>query len=271
MKRIVCLSGGEASALVAVEVSRRFGIQGLVLLNHDINATVEDADIKRFKQAIADYCGVPLTFANMPGWDIKDQFDVVVEAGAFKVGTGTALCTNRMKTAPFETWLAKNATPGVDCICYGFSGEKAELKRVLRRSSHLGILGFETDFPLAFWTRTILSTREIGIEPPLTYARFRHANCTGCLKAGMQHWYVVYCTRPDIWEKAIWAEDEIGYTIIKGHPLASLEFKFELMKTAGVEASEGLPAATFWAQVRKRLASFEAQEELPEMPCECAM
>ena len=69
---VICYSGGEASALVAVEVSRRFGTESLILLNHDIVKTSEAADIKRFKDEVSSYIGVPITYANMNGWDTKD-------------------------------------------------------------------------------------------------------------------------------------------------------------------------------------------------------
>ena len=52
MKHIVCYSGGHSSALVAIEVVRKFGKENVVLLNHDINQSVENEDIKRFKKAI---------------------------------------------------------------------------------------------------------------------------------------------------------------------------------------------------------------------------
>lgn len=264
-KHVVLLSGGEASALVAIEVYRCYGNSDLILLNHDITERVEDADIKRFKQEVASYCGVPITYANMPGWETKDQFDVVIEAGAFKVGNGTALCTNRLKTAPFDTWLKANQPDDTCIFYYGF--DKGEQARILRRSSIMAAKGYRTAFPLAFWERTISSTREVGIEPPLTYAVFKHANCIGCLKAGMQHWYVVYVHRPDLWQKALYAEDEIDYSIIKGHFLADLEPKFAQMKAAGIEATEKMPAATFWAHVKRVL---HLQEQKHSVPCECA-
>jgi hypothetical protein len=263
---IVCYSGGEASALVAVEVFRRHGNGSLVLLNHDIHANSEDPDIKRFKSQVARHIGIPISYANMDGWDRKDQFDVVVEAAAFKVGNGTALCTNRLKTEPFYGWLKANGIDGTSTLYYGF--EPKEVARIQRRSSILAAMGYRTCFPLSQWVRTILSTREIGIEPPLTYGVFRHANCTGCLKAGMQHWYVVYCTRPDIWERGLWAEDEIGYTIIKDHSLMELAPKFEVMRLAGVPATERLSPAAFWKESR-RLVKL-AEEETAGLPCECA-
>lgn len=102
VRHICCYSGGHSSGLVAIEVVRRFGKENVVLLNHDIALVSEDADIKRFKREVAAYLDSSISYANAPDWETKDQFDVVIEAGAFKVGNGTALCTNRMKTRPFE-------------------------------------------------------------------------------------------------------------------------------------------------------------------------
>jgi hypothetical protein len=264
---ICCYSGGHSSALVAIEVVRRFGKENVILLNHDIHPASEDKDIKRFKRAIADFLDVPITFANADGWETKDQFDVVIEAGAFKVGNGTALCTNRMKTRPFEDWLEINAVPD-DIIYYGFDSN--EMNRIQRRSSHLASLGFRTDYPLALWKeRTIQSTEEIGIARPDTYSLLKHGNCVGCLKAGRQHWYVVYCTRPDRWEKAKFAEDEIGYTIIKGTSLIELEPMFDRMRQLGIEPTEHVQAATFWANVKKMLKVEVMEDEV--LPCECVV
>jgi len=262
---IICYSGGESSALTAIEVSRKFGNESLILLNHDIVGTSEDADIKRYKNEIAGYIGVPVTYANMADWFRKDQFDVVVEAGAFKVGNGTALCTNRMKTEPFYGWLKANGIDQTSMLYYGF--DLKEPARIQRRAQILGVMGYRTAFPLAQWERTITTTSEIGILPPDTYSVFRHANCTGCLKAGMQHWYVVYCTRPDVWERGLWAEEEIGYTIIKGHSLLELGDKFEVMRRAGVGATELLKPGTFWKEAKRLVNLYETESALP---CECA-
>jgi hypothetical protein len=267
MKHIVCYSGGHSSGLVAIEVFRKFGKDNLILLNHDINSSVEDADIKRFKKQVADWIGVSITYANMVGVEHKDQFDVVVEAQAFKVGTGTALCTDRLKTRPFEKWLSLNCADKDCIIYYGF--DKNETARIQRRASHLGALGYKTDFPLAFWERTIQSTEEVGIDKPLTYYVWKHANCLGCLKAGRQHWYAVYCLRPDLWERGKWAEDEIEYTIIKGVSLLDLEPLFARMKAAGIEPTEKVPAQTFWKRVRDRLKEVIDDDSTEGKPCEC--
>jgi len=58
IKHIVCYSGGHSSALVAIEVVRRFGKENVILLNHDINSRFENEDIKRFKKDVSNYLGL---------------------------------------------------------------------------------------------------------------------------------------------------------------------------------------------------------------------
>lgn len=100
------------------------------------------------------------------------------------------------------------------------------------------------------------------------FIQFNHANCIGCLKAGRQHWYGVYCTRPDIFEKAKNTEEVIVYSIIKGTYLDEIEPQFKLMRQAGVVPTEHLHSQTFWKQVNETLGERQ-QLELFELPCEC--
>lgn len=274
-KHIICYSGGHSSALVAIEVVGKEGKESCVLLNHNISSWVENADIKRFKKEVADYLGMGITYANIKGLpedELPDQFDVVVAANAFKVGQGTELCTSRLKTEPFMKWLKENV-PDQDCVIYyGFDAN--ETTRIQRRVGILGSQGYKTGYPLAFnqEERTVFSTNEIGVLPPNTYENFKHANCVGCLKAGKQHWYVVYCTRKDIWEKAKWAEEEIGYSIIKGVYLVELEDMFEKMKQSGVPTTEHIIHQTFWKIARASVREYEKmmeKEEQDNKPCEC--
>lgn len=270
MKHVVCYSGGLSSALVALEVANRYGTEGLVLLNHDMHFSVEHADIKRFKQAVADHIGVPITFANRRN-ATQDQFDVCVEAKAFKVGQGTELCTARLKTEPFMLWLAENADPSNSVIYYGFDAN--EPHRIQRRSGIMGARGWRTDYPLLWAERKYESSEAVGIPRPSTYGTFKHGNCVGCLKAGWQHWYIVYCARPDIWLKAVWAEDEIGYAIHHDGSgavyLEDMEPRFSAMKAAGVPATEHIPQQRFWAEARRVVKISAEVEAESAKPCEC--
>lgn len=273
---IVCYSGGHSSALVAVEVFRRYGRDKLVLLNHDINPRVEDEDIKRFKREVAAWLQVPITYANHAKVDQWDQFDVVVDAQAFKVGSQNVICTSRLKTEPFHKWLKENV-PNKNCMLYyGFDAN--EMHRVQRRIGILAAQGYHSQYPLALWERTLTSIEELGIAPPLTYSQFKHANCQGCIKGGRQHWYVVYCTRPDIFAKGKDAEDKIGYSVIKSIYLDELEPMFARMQAAGVVPTEHVHHTKFWVDAKKRVEEFEAHtarqdviegDAVDDRPCEC--
>ncbi len=275
-KHIVCFSGGESSAIVAEAVVRRYGKASVTLLNHDINPNVEDADVKRFKAEVAAALGLPITYANyknLPAAELPDQFDISIEAKAFKnPGTGDALCTHRAKTKPFDAYLAAHHPPGTATLYYGFDDD--EQHRIARRRMILSAKGYACCFPLAEWHDTLESIAEIGINPPLGYSTYKHANCAGCLKGGMQHWYVTYCHRPDIYAKASGTEQRLGYSILadarggekKPLFLADVAEVFARMRCAGVPDTEHYPEHKF-----KR---YLKQYRLPEIslfaPCECS-
>ncbi len=265
MKHVVCYSGGHSSALVAIEVVRKYGKDDVVLLNHDITGYVEGQDIKRFKEEVADYLGMKITYANHEKWAEVDQFTVCIDAKAFRTRSVPAICTSRLKTEPFQRWLSVNAPPGAATIYYGFDAN--EQVRIQRRVGVLSSMGYNSDYPLAMWERTIRSTLEIGIKPPNTYESFKHANCTGCLKAGKQHWYIVYLQRPDIFERAKMSEEVIGHSILKEAYLSEIEEDFAKMKQLGIETTEHEDGRTFFARVRKIYKEVEADDD--QKPCEC--
>lgn len=282
MIHIVCFSGGESSALVAEAVVRKFGKEQVVLLNHDINPRLEDADVKRFKLEVSAALGVLITYANykgLPAEELPDQFDISLKnsTGGFgfkQPGTGNAFCTWDLKTKPFEAYLLANHAPGAAIIYYGFDDD--EQHRILRRRFILGAKGYETCFPLAEWAPTehYEYIHQAGIKPPSGYSTYKHANCAGCLKGGIQHWYVTWCHRPDVFDKAQSTEERLGYSILKDQRvspalplwLSDLREVFARMKCAGVPDTEHYSEAKF-----KR---YLKQYRLPEIslfaPCECA-
>lgn len=276
-KHVVLYSGGHSSAIVAVEVARRYGKENVILLNHDISGQVEDKDIKRFKKEIANYLGLEITYANHERWKEATPISVCVDARAWKVGSGQILCTNRLKTGPFHLWLERNDSQKQNTYYYGF--DRDEMHRVQRRVGVMSQLGHKTDFPLALWTnRTISSTEEIGVRRPMAYSRFKHANCIGCLKAGWQHWYCVYVLRKDIWNEAKLAEEEIGYAIHKDeHGAVYLDEREELfaeMERLGIQPNEHIPSGRFWAIAKQAVAERALQIDMfadeDALPCECS-
>ena len=131
----------------------------------------------------------------------------------------------------------------------------------------MAAMGYKTDFPLAFWDRTIENIEEIGIKRPETYELMKHGNCKGCLKAGMQSWYLVYSLYHDLWEEAKETESEIGYSILKNKFLEDLEPKFKQMKCRGIVPTEKIGAKKFWSMVDKALG---IEGQISWLPCDCS-
>lgn len=266
MKHIVCFSGGESSAIVALEVAERFGKENVVLINHNITPRSELADVKRFKKEVSKHIGIDITYANHPDWQTKDQFDVCVELGTFvNTTTRAILCTYKLKTEPFYEWLKQNYNDG-DVIYYGFDANEPE--RITRRSVFLGKDGYKSDYPLALWgDRTFFKTADVGIQKPAQYDVFSHANCIGCLKAGWQHWYVVYCYFPKVWEKAKWAEDQIGYSVHRDGYFEDKEPIFEAMRKASIVPTEHTPSGQFWSTAKRAIRGGQVSLfDIAELP-----
>jgi hypothetical protein len=160
---------------------------------------------------------------------------------------------------------------------YGF--DRNEMHRVQRRVGVMAERGYKTDYPIALWPqRTIHSTEEIGINRPMAYSRFKHANCIGCLKAGWQHWYCVYVLRKDIWNEAKAAEEEIGYAIHKDEAgavyLEEREGLFAEMERLGIQPNEHVPSGKFWSIAKQAVAERALQIDMfaddDALPCECS-
>lgn len=282
MKHIICYSGGHSSALVAIEAVRRFGKENVILLNHDINPKKENADIKRFKKEVADHLGIEITFQNingLTGENIPNQFEVCREAGAITSPDNNALCTAKLKTEPFERYLRANNFNTLFgeqvTVYYGF--DLKEKARIKRRIGILAGMGFKSDYPLALWKeRTIFSTNEIGIVPPLTYSVWKHANCTGCLKGGILHWYVTFVHDRESFNEASQLEIDLDYSVNRVTTdketsnlfLFELAYYFEQMYQDGIEATEHQSAQKFVTLLKKKYGLKVG--EVPK-PCACVI
>jgi len=275
-KHILCFSGGHESAVTALNVAAKYGTENMILVNHNINNKKEVADIKRFKKEVADFLGLPITYANfkdiLDDELIPDQFDICISEGQMTTPKGDHICTSRLKTKPFIKYLENNHADHNCIIYYGFN--KKEKKRVVRRSSFWAAKGFVTAYPNFNWPdNKYTSTLQVGITPPLTYEIWEHANCIGCLKAGLLHWYVVYCTDIETYRKAILMEDEVDYTIhtitVKGVKTAitlrELMPLYCQIKALGVKPNENQNKIKF-GRALKRLG---VSEDKIFKPCDC--
>jgi hypothetical protein len=261
MKFVICYSGGKSSSECALTVAKKYGAENVILLNHDISAHVEQACTKKLKTDVADYLGLEITYANHKDWEKATPVSVCVDAGAWKIGSGHILCTNRLKTDPFKKWMLKNDPDCENIYVYGM--DLNEPTRVNRRAQMMGVMGYKTEFPMLWPEEEIVRLESIGIDPGSVYKTFNHSNCVGCLKAGWQHWYIVYNTRRDIWDEAVDGEAEIGYAIHKDvNGPVYLEDKLELfdaMIKAGVTPTEKIQPQTFWAAAKKAVKAHKLE------------
>lgn len=274
MKYIVCYSGGESSAKSAIICAKKYGKENIVLLNHDIandldGNEIEHHDIKRFKQEVADYIGVPITYANCTRFKDNTPLGIIKELGCITNPTNQqALCTYYLKTEPFHQYLKENYSIDENTInkdikiIYGF--DKEETHRITRRVGIMAKMGYECEFPLLkddFYFSTI------RIQKPVTYRIYKHANCKGCLKAGRQSWYLTYCLDNSIFEKAKKIEQDLCYSIIKDIYLEELEYLFYDMKyKKSICPNEKENAMSFWARVNNTLP-----EQQCFLPCDCSL
>lgn len=281
MNHIICYSGGHSSAIVAIEVARKFKGENIILLNHNINPKYEHSDIKRFKIEVAKYLNIPITYANFNDLnenEIPSQFEICINAQSF--GNPHKICTYHLKTKPFKDYLENYFSDNKDLfgikllkaetkVYYGF--DEDEHDRVERRIEKLHEIGLKSDFPIMYWKeRTIYNVEEIGISRPSIYSIFSHANCIGCLKAGQQHWYSVFVNYPEIFQEAIQAEEIIGYSILKTAKgnlfLKELEPIFYRMKTDGIIGNESFKNFT---QIKKK---YKIQNAITDtIQCECVL
>ena len=145
---VICYSGGHSSALCAIEAVRKHGKDKVILLNNNISSMVEDRDIKRFKEEVAFYLGLPITYANHKTWEETTPIDICVELKAWEYrGNGKKNCTKELKTKPFMHWVKENDKKKEFTYIYGFESSEKEQKRAQRRAQIMGIDGYKTEFP----------------------------------------------------------------------------------------------------------------------------
>ncbi|NHZ84395.1 MAG: hypothetical protein GWP19_00760 [Planctomycetia bacterium] len=256
-KHIICYSNGVQSASVAVAVVEKYGKDNCILLNHAINPGYEPVSVTNFGLDIAKYLKMKITYANHK--DISDiskipnQFDVCVDAKSFvNPKNRQILCTNRLKTAPFMKWLERNDYNNTNSVIYyGFTID--ETKREERRESIMCSMGYETAYPLIRMGISSDYYKKTGIPTPEHYKIFKHGNCYGCLKAGKQHWYIIYCLYKDKYFEGVDAEKKIGYSIHKKYYLKDFIPEFKQMIKMAVEPTEHVKSQTFWANTRRLL------------------
>lgn len=201
------LSGGAGSWGACRRWIDQHGTEGMVLLFTDVSGTAtadvtgEDEDTLRFLDDAAADLGVPLVKLR----DGRDIWDVFREK-RWLGNTKLAHCSWELKTGPARKWIEQNA-PDAQRIIVGIdSTEVHRLPDMIGKWAPYEVAAPLMDRPLLWKPQLIQMLRDRGIKPPRMYELgFGHANCPGCVKAGIGHWVRLYRVWP---ERFAYARDQ---------------------------------------------------------------
>ena len=247
MEHVVGFSGGAASAVCAKIVLDTYG--SATLLFHDTKTEPPDNDV--FRVAVAEFLGLPITEDS----DGRDIWQVFSDEGYLGNGRNT-MCSRVLKQERSLAYL-KAHQPAT--LYLGFSME--EWRRAQRTYARYHKHGIKVAFPLIehkLGKAEILHRVENcwGVQLPRRYDFLDHANCIPCVKGKKAYWGLMYLYERDAWNRAVQAEEEFGSTIFTEAGSLTEELDNCLRLAKGYLA--------------KRDAA-NAQEELFDFPCECAM
>jgi len=193
MIHVVSFSSGLSSALTAVRVIDRYGLDNTRLVFMD--TLFEDADNYRFMsdfERTFDVEIIRLAEGRTP-YEVSRAQHVIPNQKL-------APCTFRLKIEIFRAWLADQEKPLTIHIGYDF----AETHRSEPTRRNYEGLGYEVDFPLLWKPIEYRPYPQVcrddwSIEPPRMYALgYTHANCGGrCVKQGQGDWLRTLANFPD--------------------------------------------------------------------------
>jgi len=177
-------------------------------------------DALRFKDDCEKWFGQEIEVWNNKKYE--DHFDVILSTGWVN-GTGGARCTDALKKEVRKTverfYLWENQV-------FGFEYSKAELLRAKRFKIQNPLT--KPLFPLIKKHITKENAAGIvmnaGIELPEMYKLgYNHNNCIGCVKGGMGYWNKIRIDFPNVFQKMLEVENEIGASCINGKFLKDLK------------------------------------------------
>ena len=220
MKHIILYSGGANSAYVAYLVNQEHH-EDTILLHTPTYSEHPDAD--RFRKQFADYLNLPIAVQadGRTIWQLMDDEHCLPS-------DRIPFCSRILKTE--QALKFYNNMKDEFVVYLGYDG--AEWRRAQRTSARLLNEGICSEYPLL---KTGISNEnikkfirdELRICLPEPYLYLNHNNCLPCFKGGKQHFYQIWKHYPEYFNKAIEAEDNIGYSVFKDKTLTDLRKQWE--------------------------------------------
>lgn len=223
MKHICLFSGGAGSAYMSYLVAKEHHAD-TILLHHSTFAEHPTADI--FRQKVADYIGLPITYAN----DGRSLWQVIDDNSCLP-SQFIPFCTRILKHEPAEKFYKSLDEDFILYIGYGAD----EWRRIQKQTARIEHSGKTVRYPLA---ENNISNTEIKriikdewkICLPDPYKYLKHNNCLPCFKGGEAHFYKVWKFYPEYYQLAVEKEKQLNHTVFKTHSLSELAEIWESQK-----------------------------------------
>lgn len=186
---VVMLSGGAGSWAAGRRWIDEHGAEGVALLFTDVGDGSsehlgEDPDTYRFLHDAAADLRAPLNVLR-DGRNIYDVF----RAKRWLGNASLSHCSWELKTKPAREWVEANAAPDATIVVGIDWTELHRLPKIVEAWQPYRVVAPLTEKPYMGKLQVIGWMRQRLLTPPRMYELgFAHANCRGCVKAGMTHW-----------------------------------------------------------------------------------
>jgi hypothetical protein len=203
MRRIVQFSGGLCSFFAAKRVVEQFGKEDVTLLFAD--TLIESPGLYRFRDAAAEYLGIPVTVIA----DGRTPWDVFKDV-RFLGNSQIDPCSKILKRDLCRNWIQANTFMEEVTLYVGISWDEGRIDQIKERWLPWTVEAPMCDPP--YLTKCDMQKEALAFGLPLSEAYtdgFPHDNCGGgCIKAGQAQFAELYRIRPAVY--ADWEREEEG-------------------------------------------------------------
>ena len=134
----------------------RYGRKNTILLNHDISNKVEDEDVKRFKEEVADYLDLPITYANRENFQTDTPLSLCRQLKMIRFGAGSSILQPPRRFPVKDNIPCTNAASPPLSILYSLHALQTYRSPEVRFQSH----GYHSDI---VWVVCLQEDTRFGI------------------------------------------------------------------------------------------------------------
>lgn len=176
----ISFSGGLGSAISAL-TAHEHGIEFTLLF---ADTLIEDDDLYRFLEDVADRVGVPVTYLR----DGRTPWEVFRDV-RYHGNTRTAHCSAVLKTQQVERWLQENASVDDPLVLGMDMSEQDRIERARKRWAPRPVVSLLNKYGVWRGQYDEILNRYSLRKPRLYDLGFAHNNCGGfCVRSGLgQH------------------------------------------------------------------------------------